>query len=513
VAVQRVAGGARPFRNPKLTSGPHFASYLETYCRHTKGELAGHAVTFEAWQREIWNDALEIDAKTGRRRVRYLLSGRPRKNYKSAECAGAALYLASADGEIEPEVYLGSGAKEQAGIVFKQALGFIQANPDLSRLFQGRRTYIRCPSTRGEITRVSAEGRLQHGLNPHGVVLDELHAFTTDAQIELFTALTTADALRQAAFIAAITTAGFDLETLLGEEYQAAMKFPDVVRFGKHGCLTVARDPETRSLMVWYGAPEGADVESPEVWRECNPAETLPLEFLKRQFAVARRGGKKNMNINDFCRLHLNMWTAAKDRWITDEEWARGASAEKLPKAVDWAYALPDGRVVHRKRVWSAREEIEHDVFCPGGRVDLEDVELFITDDLAKRFKIRELVYDPRFFQETAQRIAKRGIRAAELYQGSSVMADALQTFYSDVKSGLVLHDPDDTVFDSHIRATAGQMTERGWKISKLKSSKPIDATVASVMAHSRAARKKKRAYEGRGLLVIGDNIDDGDDE
>jgi phage terminase large subunit-like protein len=42
-------------------------------------------------------------------------------------------------------------------------------------------------------------------------------------------------------------------------------------------------------------------------------------------------------------------------------------------------------------------------------------------------------------------------------------------------------------VLTAHVRATAAEQTDRGWKVRKLKSSMRIDATVAAVMAHYRA--------------------------
>ena len=77
-------------------------------------------------------------------------------------------------------------------------------------------------------------------------------------------------------------------------------------------------------------------------------------------------------------------------------------------------------------------------------------------------------------------------ILVVPLNQGSQSMIDAYQSFFQAVSGGTLSHDGDE-VLTAHVRATAAEQTDRGWKVRKLRPSMRIDATVAAVMTHYRA--------------------------
>ncbi len=91
-----------------------------------------------------------------------------------------------------------------------------------------------------------------------------------------------------------------------------------------------------------------------------------------------------------------------------------------------------------------------------------------------------------RFFERSAQMLSDEEILVVPLNQGSQPMIDAYQSFFQAVSGGTLSHDGDE-VLTAHVRATAAEQTDRGWKVRKLRSSMRIDATVAAVMAHYRA--------------------------
>ena len=89
----------------------------------------------------------------------------------------------------------------------------------------------------------------------------------------------------------------------------------------------VLRDPtiDPEYLPVIYEAPQEADWQSEDVWRDCNPAIEagfLDVEFLRKKAAKAKLMPSLE---NDFRRLHLNQHTAQKTRWLSMERWDEGA--------------------------------------------------------------------------------------------------------------------------------------------------------------------------------------------
>jgi phage terminase large subunit-like protein len=256
--------------------------------------------------------------------------------------------------------------------------------------------------------------------------------------------------------------------------------------------------------MHWYGLPEelaeSVDIADPAVVRACNPAAWLNVDDI---LAELRRPDTREL---DWRRLHLNAWTAARESWLPAGTWAGLRSAEsQIPDgtpihvaidaalkydstAVSWAARLEDGRIALGCRVWSARGDAPHHVYCPGGRIDNSLVETFITEELDRKYDVREVVGDERYLSDVLSRLSEAGFVVAEFPQNSALMANSYQGFYEAATSGTVVwHDPDG-VFARHVDAAAAAQTERGWRVYKLKSCQPIDALVAAAMARERCA-------------------------
>jgi len=145
------------------------------------------------------------------RRDRRSLVGLSRKNGKSLLGSLCALYQLI-EGEPGAEVYSAAGDRQQARVVFNEAKWQITQSPALSGVCKVYRDVIEVPST-GAIYRVlSSDAKLQQGLNPSCVVFDELHV---QRDSELWDALTLGSGARKDPMIVAITTAGFDLLSLV----------------------------------------------------------------------------------------------------------------------------------------------------------------------------------------------------------------------------------------------------------------------------------------------------------
>lgn len=476
----------------------HVASFAASYCRHTKGRWAGEPVVFEDWQREFLAEAFRLDAD-GRRVYRQVLVGVPRKNGKSVMAATLALYMASADGEPGAEVIMAAGSRDQAAMVFDQARAFVDSNAELAAYFDAQRFVILGPGG-SIIRRIAADGRLAHGFNPSCVIVDEAHSLTTPRQEEMWNALTTGSGARDQPLILSITTAGFNKGTVLGRLYDSAVRMPNVER--RPG-LTIARDEAAGFLMWWFGLEEGDDVDDPDMWMAANPASWITVEQLQQQ--------RESPTVDElaFQRLHLNKWTASRDSWLPAGLWESLASSEEIPDGADVvvavdvglvhdstavavAHRLDDGRMVVRTKVWAARDDAVADVILPGGRVDLEIIEEHI-EDLAQRYNVRELVYDPRFFERSAQTLSAIGLLVAPIDQSSRRMLEAYAEFYLACREKRLLHN-NDPVLARHVESCMATMTDRGWKISRQRLQR-IDAMVATAMAVWRSSLNLETDY------------------
>jgi len=517
-----------------LTVGGTVSRFFETYLRHPKGARYGEPFVLEPWQRDFVDEFYRVDER-GRRLYRIGLLGIPRGNGKTPLAAGLGLFELMTRPDA-PDIFNAAGAKDQAKILTDFARSFVLGGELKTWLKASRRSIVHQRSN-GVMRLLSSDGYLQHGLSVSAAFGDELHAWTSEAQEELWTAFVSALHKRDDSFALGITTAGFDRSTLLGRMYSDALSLEAEDRLVLEGvgpCLRIRRDLENGVLMWWYGPPDELAVddmvENRAVWRAVNPASWVSVRVLEQQLVVP------GFDEYDFARTHLNAWTETRETFIPHSSWMACRSkdaprrGEPIYLAVDvgmthdttavaWSQPLGrDRKVVNRVRVWSANpdhatDKAQRHVFVPGGRMDLDLVEDFILT-LARPFPIKEIVYDPAMFEGTAQRLAKRGLPLAPMYQGGRHPQAAAQQFYMDVQEGRALHGGD-FVLDRHVAAAAGLKTEHGWKIDRRNHHAPIDACVAVSWSHWRASRQagfgaSDSVYQDKELIVL--DLDDGDE-
>jgi phage terminase large subunit-like protein len=469
-------------------------------CRQSIGRWAGLPLDFYDQQQAFIDDALAFD-DDGRRLYRTVVWGIPRKNAKSHTCGAASLAFCSpAEGEGKPLIVMAAGSKDQANPMYDAASDYSLSTPELAQTFLPGKTAITCPWNDGSIIRVAGDGKLNHGLNPYMVMADELHAWVTPKQKENWAALTTAFGARDDAQLWVISTAGWDLETLLGEQYRSAWESEfKVMRPEQGGGGFIVKDPAARLLVHWYAISPDTPFDDLDEWKRANPAPWRTEERIAEDLA------SKDANESEKRRLYGNQWTSARDRWISAEAWehAKDEKAE-IPEggdlfvgvdaalsgdttAVGWAHPLEDGRVVVGCRVWSARKDVPADIIFADGRIDNNEPEAYIRDVLAKRYTVRQIGFDPRFFNDQAERLGD-GFVVIAYEQGSGEQRDAWDSFHrATVIEESVIHDGN-RVLTAHVAAAAGTLTDRGWKVSKLKQTNPIDGLAAVVIARHLAS-------------------------
>jgi phage terminase large subunit-like protein len=309
--------------------------FIEGALTHSKGrQFAGKPFLLTKWQKPIVRSLFGTLTPEGLRQYRTALVELPRKNGKTQLAAAIALYLLIADGEPGAEIYSAASDKEQARLVYGEAKRMIESSPLLApgsakRLrgapqVQIYRDAIVVPETQSVYRVLSSEGLTKHGLNPHGVVFDELHAIKNR---EIWDVLTTGQGTRDQPLTVAITTAGYDRTSVCYELHEYARK----VRAG------IVQDPSFFS--VYYGAPDDADWRDPGVWKAANPAlgDFLNEEYLNVEF---RQASELPARQNAFRQLYLNQWVSQSTRWIDLALWDANSTHGQTVCAVERATAV-----------------------------------------------------------------------------------------------------------------------------------------------------------------------------
>lgn len=441
----------------------------------------------EDWQTAFWTEALEVDPGTGKRIYQEVGLGLPRKNGKSTLASAFGLYGLVGTNENEPEVYVGAGAQQQAGIVMGQSLRMARRSPALARHVKVMKYTIEGLRNGGIMRALSSDGGLQHGLNPSLSIIDEVHAHKN---ADLFTALTTGTGAREEPLTLWITTAGLDEENLLRDLYGQIHNGPgDIDRPTPY--LTIYRDRQAGILVYWYGAPDDADPEDPAVWLGCNPASWLTADVLGREFHKLKQKGR----LLEWRIYHLNQIRGARETWLPDGTWAKcgeprpegeddpwhgldrslpvGAAIEKSPKGTLGALVVTQRqgeKVVVRVRHF--RPTFMDRVSTVEMRDALRDLFATFPEPLVRDPKSHLLLpgpaiaFDPYTLRETAEELAAEGLNMVTMGQTASTMGPASSMTYDLVTSGRLVHDGDATLA-KHVEDTEAQLTERGMKVTK----------------------------------------------
>lgn len=442
----------------------------------SKGVRAGEGLRLTGWQKGLLGSLYER-REDGLLRYRRSLIGLARKNGKSLLGSVVALY-GLIEGEPGAEVYSAAGDRMQARIVFNEAKWQISQSSALSGICKVYRDVVEVPST-GAIYRVlSADAKLQQGLNASCVIFDEVHVQPNE---DLWNALTLSSGARKDPMIVGITTAGFDPDSLCGRLYN-------------YGKRVIAGDQDDERFgFFWWEAPEGCAISDRDGWAAANPnlAEGLldieDMEVSMNQTAEVA-----------FRRYRLNQWVRTDgESWLPAGAWELCRSDMELkpdlPTFVGVDMALKhdsiavvvaqsqDGRVVVRAKIWHP----------DANAMDVSAVEQHIRD-INSQYNVVENAYDPAFFQRSAEVLSENHVMV-EFPQSAARMIPACGNLYELIVNQVIAHDGD-PMFADQIMSAAQRQTESGWRLSKGKSKRKIDAAIALAIASDRATSKQEVA-------------------
>ena len=500
---------------------PHFdegraeraVRFFENILVHTKGRWAGEPFKLADWQREeIIEPLFGTVNDDGARSYRSSYLEVARKNGKSELAAGIALYLLLADGEEGAEIYGAACDREQASIVFRVAADMVRRSPVLSKkckVIDSRKT-ITVPSTGSFYRAIPAEAAGAHGYNAHGIIFDELHA---QPNRDLWDVLTTSTGAREQPLVFAITTAGFDRQSICWEMHEYARKVIE----------GVVDDP---SFFPWIkSTPEEADWTDESIWHVANPG-LGDFRDIDEMRTMARRAKETPALENTFRRLYLSQWTQSETRYIPMDKWAATAGVvdfealrgRECYAGLDLAtvndvaalvlvfpphgesdlykilpfFWVPEDNMHERVR----RDRVPYDVWerqgfitaTPGNVIDYAFIRAKMNE-LADIFYIREVAFDRWGAQKIQTELQDDGFTLAQFGQGFVSMNSPTKELLKLVLEER-LHHGNNPVLRWMCDNLVVRLDPAGnVKPDKEKSTEKIDGMVALIMALDRATR------------------------
>ena len=304
------------------------------FLRHSKGVLAGKPIDLTPWQKFNLCQIYGWRRKSnGTRRFRKSFEEVARKNAKSQDEAGVALYeisvTATKNTEVA-EVYTAGTKRDQSKIVFSEAGLMLKGSP-LQTRFRVTRDIVRHIKTGSTIKPLSKEDRRTgDGTNPALLVLDEYHQHKTTEFYDLGLGSNTKEPL-----LMIITTAGMDLTyPCYVTEYAYCKKvlnpdLPDITN-DEYMIDICELDPED------YG--DISNIEDERLWWKANPIRmSYPegVEKLRSEYKIAK---EQPEHMTAFLTKCLNIWVPAKENGYMDmAKWQACEVRDKdLPETKGW---------------------------------------------------------------------------------------------------------------------------------------------------------------------------------
>lgn len=520
------AGEARGLRfdEPAAERAVQFFSFL----KHSKGEWAGQPLHLELWQQFVVAMLFGWKRADGTRRFRTSYLEVARKNGKSTLAAGIGLLLMVADGEPGAEVYTAATKRDQARITHSEATRMVKASPFLRRKIKVFKDNLNIEGTASKFEPLGRDSDSMDGLNVHGAIVDEVHAHKTR---DVWDVLETATGSRRQPLMFAITTAGFDRQSLCFQLHEFAEKVLD----------QVVEDDSFFGIIYALDAED--DWEDEACWQKANPNLGISKKWddMRRKAARAKEMPAAQ---NAFKRLELDVWTQAETKWVNLDHWklcgkmvdAAGLRGRTCYGGLDLSsttdisalilcfppeteeddyqllcrFWVPEDSMRERSR----KDRVPYDVWVrqgyitatPGNVIDYDYILAQIEED-AQAYDLRELAFD----RWGATKIQSK---LMELYgeeflvqfgQGFASMSAPMKELERLLLSHLLAHGNNPVLTWMADNLVSRQDPAGNIKPDKARSRERIDGMTGTIMALDRALRHQdnRSVYDERGILTL----------
>jgi phage terminase large subunit-like protein len=296
--------------------------YFETVLKLSEGQFEGRPFDLHPSQAFIVGSIFGWKREDGTRRFRRAYIEKGKGNGKSPLAAGIGLKGLASDGEAGAQIYAAAAKREQAGILFADAVKMVKQSPALASRLEfsggaGREFNIAHHASGSFFRPVSRDtGRTGSGPRPYFVLADEVHELPDRKILEM---LERGFKFRREPLLFMITNSGSDRNSVAWEQHERAIK----VAAGNYDAVT---DPtylgeviDDTTFAYVCALDEGDDpLSDPSCWAKANPllGVTITEEYLTETVEQAKAIPGQ---LNGILRLHFCVWTDAETAWMTRE--------------------------------------------------------------------------------------------------------------------------------------------------------------------------------------------------
>lgn len=295
--------------------------FFETELKLSEGQFDGRAFTLHPSQAFIVGSLFGWLRADGRRRFRRGFVEQGKGNGKSPLAAGIGLLGLLADGEAGAQIYSAASKREQAAILFMDAVAMVRKSPRIAQRVKvngapGKEYNIAHILSASFFRPVSRDhGKTGSGPRPYFVLADEIHEMPNRTVLET---LERGFKFRRQPLLFMITNSGTDRNSIAWEEHEHAVR----VAAGSFEPLDADSayvgdivDDETFSFVCSLDAGDDP-LTDPSCWAKANPllGVTLEQEYLE---GIVKQALQMPGKLNNILRLHFCVWTDADVAWMT----------------------------------------------------------------------------------------------------------------------------------------------------------------------------------------------------
>lgn len=495
--------------------------FFRDVLRLNGGEYEGEPYHLLDWQAFIVGSLFGwVDAEGFRRfRIAYIETGKG--SGKSPLVAGIGLYGLVADGEMRAEVYAAATKKDQAMVLFRDAVSMVDQSPILSKRIKksgrGDQVWNLQYLKNGSFFKPISSDEGQSGPRPHIGLIDEIHEHKTAHAIDMMRA---GFKFRTQPLIAMITNSGSDKKSPCGVHHTYAIKVSGEQRiddefFGYVCALDEGDDP----------------FKNEKCWHKVNPSLRFGLptkKYLRGQVKSAIGIPSQESIVR---RLNFCEWTEAHSPWISADVWKSArrvydwrdlqgrrayggldlGSTTDLTGLVLWVEPVEQGEPWHLVPfAWlpeeglGRKEEVDRTPYfawktagfletTPGRAISKRFI-LQRLVELQDIFDIQCIAFDRWRMEDLIQMASDDGYTLPELVpfgQGYKDMSPALEMFETALLNSDVVHNGHPIMTMCAANAVTAQDAAGNKKMDKIKATGRIDLMVAAVMGAGVALSNK----------------------
>lgn len=288
----------------------HAIEFIERYCKHSKGSVAGKPFILELWQKALIAAMFGIiDKIDGTRKFQEVVLIVARKNGKSTLAAAVGLYLMISDGELGPEIYSVATKKDQSKIIWLEAKRMVRKSKALVQRIKTLVGEMNSDKNDSVFKPLGRDSDSLDGLNVHGALFDEVHAWKDQ---NLYDVIVDGTSARDQPLIFTTTTAGTVRESVFDRLYDEA----EMVINGYDDDNAYKNE---RLLPIVYELDKRKEWTNPETWQKANPG----LGTIKKTDNLASKVNKAQSNsllVKNLLTKDFNIRETSSEAWLTFED-------------------------------------------------------------------------------------------------------------------------------------------------------------------------------------------------